>query len=343
MTSCRGTLGFADTERGTRTEAPVATKRPIRLGILGAGRILERFLPGAERSSAITLAAIASRDTERGRRVAADWGIARSFDSYDALLADSDVDAVYICLPNSFHHHWTMRSLAAGKHVICEKPYSTNASEVDEAHDRADAAGLVLTEGFMWRHGPCALRFVEELPRIGGLRTIRSTFSFSIQSETDIRLSRELAGGSLMDVGTYCVSASRLIAGREPVAAMGIAWPASSGVDDRFSGILDFGDGVVATLTSGFRSEHSGIEAIGADGSLRLDDPFMGHSTILTGSDGLTETIPLFNPYELELDNFAGAIRGEHPPRLGRADALGQARALAALYESAATGRLVTI
>ena len=321
----------------------MATTGPIRLGVLGAGRILERFLPGAQRSSAIELAAIASRDPERALRFAGDWGFAQTFATYDALLADPGVDGVYICLPNSLHHHWTMRSLAAGKHVICEKPYSTDPAEVDAAHDRADAAGLVLTEGFMWRHGPHALRFVEELPRIGELRTIRSTFSFSIGSETDIRLSRELAGGSLMDVGTYCVSASRLIAGREPVAAMGIAWPAPSGVDDRFSGILDFGDGVVATLTSGFRSEHSGIEAIGADGSLRLDDPFVGQGTILIGPDGVEETIPAFNAYELELDNFAEAIRGEHPPRLGRADALGQARALAALYESAASGRLVTI
>ncbi len=321
----------------------MASIRPIRLGILGAGRILDRFLPGAERSPAIELNAIASRDAERGRRFAAERGIARSFDSYEELLANPDVDAVYICLPNSLHHPWTMRSLGAGKHVICEKPYSTRVSEVEEAHDRADAAGLVLTEGFMWRHSPHALRFVEELPRIGDLRTIRSTFSFSIDSETDIRLSRELAGGSLMDVGTYCVSASRLIAGREPVAAMGIAWPAPSGVDDRFSGILDFGDGVVATLTSGFRSDHSGIEAIGSLGSLRLDGPFLGGETTLTGPDGFEAEIPKVNSYELELDDFAAAIRGEHPVRLGRADALGQALALAALYESAASGSLVAI
>jgi predicted dehydrogenase len=195
----------------------------------------------------------------------------------------------------------------------------------------------------MWRHGPHALRFVEELRRIGELRTIRTTFSFQIESEADIRLSRELAGGSLMDVGTYCVSASRLIAGREPVAALGVAWPAASGVDERFGGILDFGGGLVATLTSGFRSEHSGIEAIGSDGSLRLDDPFAGRATRLIGSDGFVVDIPQVNPYELELDDFAGAIRGEHPVRLGRADMLGQARALAALYESAATGRRVAV
>jgi predicted dehydrogenase len=146
-----------------------------------------------------------------------------------------------------------------------------------------------------------------------------------------------------MDVGTYCASASRLIAGREPLAAVGIAWPAASGVDDRFSGILDFGEGVVATLTSGFQSEHSGMEAIGSRGSLWLDDSFQGRATKLIGPDGFVEDIPLVNPYELELDDFAAAIRGEHPVRLGRADMLGQARTLAALYESAATGELTNV
>ena len=316
---------------------------PVRLGILGTGGILARFLPGARRSVAIEVAAVSSRDGDRARAFAADEGIPRSFGSYDELLADPDVDAVYIPLPNGMHHPWTMRALAAGKHVICEKPYSTSAAEVDEAHDLADASGLVLTEGFMWRHGPHALRFVEELPRIGDLRTIRATFSFQIESEDDIRLSRELAGGSLMDVGTYCVNAARLLVGREPLFAMGVAWPAASGVDERFSGILDFGDGVVATLTSGFRSRHSGIEAIGSVGSLRLDDPFAGRATKLTGSDGFEVDIPKVDPYELELDDFAAAIRGRHPVRLGRADMLGQARALGALYESAATGRLTTV
>jgi predicted dehydrogenase len=315
----------------------------VRLGIMGTGGILERFLPGAQRSRAIEVAAVASRDGERARTFAAGRAIPTGYGSYEALLADPDIDAVYIPLPNSMHHSWTMRSLEAGKHVICEKPYSTTAAEVDAAHDLADARGLVLTEGFMWRHGPHATRFVDELPRVGELRTIRATFSFQIESEDDIRLNRELAGGSLMDVGTYCVNASRLLAGREPIAALGIAWPAASGVDDRFNGILDFGEGLVATVTSGFRSRHAGIEAIGSEGSLRLDDPFAGRATKLVGSDGFEAEIPQVNPYELELDDFAAAIRGEHPARLGRADMIGQARALDALYASAATGRIVRL
>ena len=317
--------------------------RPVRLGIIGTGLILDRFMPGAARSAAIDVVAIASRDAERARQVAAQRSIGRAFGSYDALLADATVDAVYICLPNALHHEWTMRSLAAGKHVLCEKPYSTSAAEVDQAHDLAEARGLIVTEGFMWRHGPHALRFAQELPRVGELRTIRTTFSFSIESAADIRLSPELAGGSLMDVGTYCVSAARLLAGREPLTALGVAWPAAPDVDERFSGILDFGEGVVGTLTSGFRSDHSGIEAIGSAGSLRLDDPFAGRATRLIGSDGDSIEIPQVNPYELELDDFAAAIAGEHPARLGRDDALGQARALAALYESAATGRATPV
>ena len=317
------------------------TSRRVRLGIIGTGSILDRFLPGARRSSSIDVIAIASRDSDRAWAAAAARSIPRSFGSYDDLLADRDVDAVYICLPNSMHHSWSMRSLAAGKHVLAEKPYSTSVVEVQAAHDLAEASGLVLTEGFMWRHGPHALRFADELSRVGELRTVRSTFSFQIESEEDIRLSRELAGGSLMDVGTYCVNAARLFVGREPVAATGVAWPAPSGVDDRFSGILDFGDGIVATFTSGFRSRHSGIEAIGSAGSLRLDDPFAGRATTLVGSDGFEAAIPAVDPYELELDDFAAAIRGQHPVRLGRADMVGQARALAALYESAATGRTV--
>jgi xylose dehydrogenase (NAD/NADP) len=315
----------------------------VRLGIIGTGSILARFMPGAARSASTATVAIASRDPERARAAAATYGIPRAHGSYDALLADPDVDAVYICLPNSMHHDWTMRSLRAGKHVICEKPYSTSAVEVTDAHDLAGASGLVLTEGFMWRHGPHALRFAHELPRIGELRTIRSTFSFRIGSRQDVRLSRELAGGSLMDVGTYCVSAARLLAGREPIAAFGVAWPAPPAVDEGFSGILDFGAGLTAMLTSGFHSEHSGIEAIGSEGSLRLDDPFAGRATKLIGSDGFVADVPKVDPYELELDDFAAAIRGERPVLLGRADMLGQARALGALNESAATGRLVEL
>ena len=317
----------------------MASTDQLRWGILGTGGILDRFLPGAERSARTDVVAIASRDAERARSFAASRGIGRAFGSYEALLADPEIDAVYICLPNSLHHEWTMLALAAGKHVLCEKPYTIRPAEVDEAHDLADAAGLVLTEGFMWRHTPHATRFADELPRIGDLLTIRSTFSFRLESEADVRLSRELAGGSLMDVGTYCVSASRLIAGSEPATATGVAWPAPSGVDERFSGILEFGDGVVATLTSGFRSNRAGIEAIGTEGWLRLDDPFAGRATRLTGADGFEAAIPKVNPYELELDDLAGAVRGEHPPRLGRADARGQAAALAALYQAADTGR----
>lgn len=141
--------------------------------------------------------------------------------SYEALLADPGVDAIYICLPNALHHRWTMAALAAGKHVLCEKPYTRRPDEVTEAFDAADAAGLVLMEAFMWRHTPPARRFVELLPTIGELQQIRSTFSFSLDDGADIRLSSELEGGSLMDVGTYCVNAARLLAAANPSRPLG--------------------------------------------------------------------------------------------------------------------------
>jgi len=309
-------------------------------GGIGRSHIVEGFVPNADKFKVL---AICDLDPGRMNGLADEFKIERRVANFDDLLKMDDLDVIDICTPPMVHYPMILAALAAGKHVICEKPYSTSAAEVEEAHDLADASGLVLTEGFMWRHGPHAIRFLEELPRIGELRTVRATFSFQIESEDDIRLSRELAGGSLMDVGTYCVSAARLLVGREPLWAMGVAWPAESGVDERFSGILDFGDGVVATLTSGFRSRHSGIEAIGSEGSLRLDDPFAGRATKLVGSDGFEVTIPKVDPYELELDDFAAAIRHERPVRLGRADMLGQARALGALYESAASGRVVAV
>ncbi|MFL5777549.1 MAG: Gfo/Idh/MocA family protein [Chloroflexota bacterium] len=309
---------------------------PLRLGIIGTGGILERFLPGADRAPSVEVVAIASRDRQRARAFASERGIGRAYGGYDELLADQDVDAVYICLPNSMHHAWTMRALAAGKHVVAEKPYSFHPDEPVAAHDAADRAGLVLTEGFMWRHTPHALRFVELLPAVGELRTIRSTFSFNIASDIDIRLDASLEGGSLADVGTYCVNAARLVAGREPQTAFGLAEIGRSGVDERFSGILDFGDGLVGTFTCGFRSEHATLEAIGSAGSLRLVGPFAGRATVISGPDGET-LVESVNPYELELEDFAAAVRGEHPQRLGRSDAVGQTRALAALQESART------
>jgi D-xylose 1-dehydrogenase (NADP+, D-xylono-1,5-lactone-forming) len=320
----------------------MATRKRIRWGIVGTGDINRRLLPGARQSDELEVVAVASRSPERARAFAAEMGIPRAFGSYEALLADPDVDAVYVCLPNSMHHEWTMHALAAGKHVLAEKPYSTKPAEVTEAFDAADRAGLVLCEGFMWRHTPQTERLREIVPSLGELQTVRGSFSFLLENLRDIRMNADLAGGSLMDLGCYCVSAARLITGEEPERVYAESVIGPTGVDVRMAGILHFPGGVTAELNCGFTSDHMSLEAIGTAGWVQVPDPFHGLRGVLIRNETEIRTeVP--NPYRLELENIGAAIRGEGTPLLGRADAMGQARTLEALYRSAATGTPVTL
>jgi predicted dehydrogenase len=312
--------------------------RPIRWGLLGTGGITSKLLAGARAAPSAEIVAVGSRSEERAAGYAAANAIGRAHGSYEALLADPDVDAVYNALPNTLHHPWTLRALAAGKHVLVEKPYSRRPTDVDEAFDAAERAGLVLSEAFMWRHHPQAGRFVDRLAEVGELQIIRSTFSWSLHDQANVRLRADLEGGSLLDVGCYCVSGARLLTGEEPEAVLGTASMGASGVDLRFSGLLRFPSGVVAEFTSGFTASHRGLEAIGSNGSILATDPWHGQPAVLW-RDGQAEEFPAADPYALELEDMAAAIHGERPPRLGRADALGQARTLAALLRSADTGR----
>ena len=319
------------------------TARPaIRWGILGTGHINRRFLVGAHESPDVDIVAVGSRAGARAAEFAKANEIPRSHGSYEALLADPDVEAVYICLPNSLHHPWTMAALAAGKHVLCEKPYSRRPADVTAAFDAADAAGLVLQEAFMWRHTPAAKRLPELLPRIGELQHIRATFSFRLGDPANVRLSAELEGGSLMDVGCYGVSGSRLLANADPTAVFGTSTIGPTGVDLRFVGVLRFANGVTAEIASAFTSQHRGLEAIGSEGSLLVPDPWSEWiERIVCNGEEIRVEAP--NAYRCELEDMAAAIRGERQPLLGRADALGQARTIAALYESASTGAEVPL
>jgi len=317
---------------------------PVRWGILGTGGITGALLRGAGRTDAVEVVAVGSRTADRATAYATEHGIARAHASYEALLADPDVEAVYISLPNSLHHPWTMRALQAGKHVLCEKPYSRHHADVVSAFDLAERARLVLCEGFMWRHHPQARTFVELLPELGELQTIRSTFSFVLDRPNDIRLRSDLDGGSLMDVGTYCISGARLLTGEEPDLVYGMQVIGPSGVDVRFNGLLHFPGGAVAEFMSGFETDHRGLEAIGSEGSARLTNPWLPDDPdpILI-RDGVETAIDFFDPYRLELEDVSGAIRERRPTLLGRADALGQARAIEALYRSAELGTSVRV
>ena len=314
----------------------------VRWGILGPGSIAARFMRNAREAAHAEVVAVGSRTPERAAAFAATFGISRAHASYEALLDDAAVDAVYIGLPNSLHHPWTMRALAAGKHVLCEKPYSRHPAEVAEAFDAADAAERVLMEAFMWRHTPQARRFVELLPEVGRLQAIRASFSFRIEDQADVRLTADLDGGSLMDVGCYSVSGARLVAGSEPLRVLGEQTLASSGVDMTFAGLLRFPDEVIATITSGFTSDDASLEAVGDASILVMRSPWQGKARALWLGDREIPVTPV-DPYPLELENMSAAILGEAEPLLGREDALGQARAIAALYESATSGAAVAV
>jgi D-xylose 1-dehydrogenase (NADP+, D-xylono-1,5-lactone-forming) len=313
----------------------------VRWGILSTANINEKVLAGVSGSETVDVVAVGSRSAERAREFADEHGIPRAHGSYEELLADDEVEAVYIPLPNGMHVEWTLASLAAGKHVLIEKPFSPHPEEVERCFDAADEAGLVLSEAFMWRHHPQADRLLELVREgaIGELRLVRACFSFSLAQRPNVRWDAELEGGALMDVGCYCISGSRLLAGEpERVQAEAVSGP--SGVDSRFAGVMRFAGDVVATFDCGFdvppRDE---LEAIGSEGSLFVDDPWhcVEQCIELRRADGTSERIEVerHNPYRLELEDVSAAIRGEREPRLGRADALGQARTIEALLRSA--------
>jgi xylose dehydrogenase (NAD/NADP) len=313
---------------------------PVAWGILSTARINRHVLVGARKSNRVEIVAVASRDDARAEAYARKHGIPRSHGSYEALLADDAVEAVYIPLPNSMHVEWTIRALQAGKHVLCEKPLARRAADAEHAFDVAEEAGRFLMEAFMYRHNPQTRRLVElvDAGAVGQLRLIRAAFSFTVEGSTNIRLLAELDGGALMDVGCYCVSASRLLAG-EPVRVNGEQLSAR-GVDVRFAGTMRFDNDVIGQFDCGldlpFRDE---LEVIGSDGSLFLDDPWHCRSPLIElrragGSERIE--IDLADSYQLELENLSEAIRGEAEPLLGREDAVGQARSLEELYRAAA-------
>jgi xylose dehydrogenase (NAD/NADP) len=321
----------------------------LRLGLLSTANINREIVDAAALAEEVEVVAVASRDLGRAEAYARERGLARAHGSYDALLADTDVDAVYVSLPNGLHHEWTMRSLAAGKHVLCEKPYSRHPDEVEEAFAAAARAGLVLMEAFMYRHHP-QTRVVAELVRdgaIGSPRLVLAAFTFELGSLEDIRADAGLDGGALMDVGCYCVSGLRLIAG-EPDSAVGEQIVGATGVDMSFRGALHFPEGAVGQLRCSLEApRHQELTVVGEDGSLRVEAPWRvdwGGEVLLERDDELTRVdVPEAVSYVRQLQNLAAAAAGVAPALLGRDDALGQARAIDALYRSAEAGASVPL
>jgi predicted dehydrogenase len=308
-------------------------------GLLSTARINDAVLAGAARSDRVRVAAVASRDQGRADAYARERGIERAYGSYEALLADPDVEAIYISLPNSLHVEWSIRALEAGKHVLCEKPLDRRPERVEEAFDAAERADRFLMEAFMYRHHPRTKRLAE-LARdgaVGELRLIRAAFSFPLTELGDVRMRPELDGGALMDVGCYCVSLSRLLAG-EPEAVTAAQVLGSTGVDVRFAGTLAFPGDVVAHFDCGMDlPRRSELEVVGSEGVLFVDGPYGDGRELELRSGDRVERIEVeqADRYQLQLENFGDAIRGRADPLLAREDAVGQARAIDLLYRAA--------
>jgi predicted dehydrogenase len=314
----------------------------LRWGILSTANISGALLQSGHGE----FVAVASRSAERAQAFARERGITRAHGSYEGLLADPEVDAVYVPLPNSMHAEWSIRALEAGKHVLCEKPMSRHPDDVERAFDVAEREGLVLMEAFMWRHHPQLERARELIAEgtLGALKVIRAAFSFTGRSAGDIRLQHALEGGGLMDVGCYCISGCRAVAGTDPERVYGEQVLGGDGVDVAFAATLRFPGDVLATFDCGMSyAARDELEAVGDDGSLFLDDPWHGREAVIEvrRPDRSTERVEVgrANSYALELRNFEAAVRGEAPPLLGRDDAVAQARVIAALYRSVDEGR----
>jgi xylose dehydrogenase (NAD/NADP) len=319
---------------------------PVRWGFLSTAQINDAVLRGARKSDRLEVVAVASRDQRRAEAYARERGIPRAHGSYEALLEDPDVEAVYISLPNSLHVDWSIRALEAGKHVLCEKPLDRRPEEVERAFDAAEAADRLLMEAFMWRHHPQSHRLKELVDEgaIGELRLVRAAFSFQLTRLEDVRMRPELDGGSLMDVGCYCISGARFLAG-EPETVFGEQVLSATGVDVRFAATMRFPGDVLAHFDCAFDlPRRNELEAVGSGGSLRLPDPWIIDERALElRCDGRVEAVPVghTNKYQLELENLGDAIRGRADPLLGREDAVSQARALDAVLRSAAAGEPV--
>jgi D-xylose 1-dehydrogenase (NADP+, D-xylono-1,5-lactone-forming) len=321
---------------------------PITWGILSTADINRKVIPGAHASDQIDLLAVASRDPARAAAYAREWEIERAYGSYEELLEDPDIEAVYISLPNTMHCEWSIRALEAGKHVLCEKPMSRSAAEVEGAFAAAERTGRQLSEAFMYRHNPQTKRLRElvEEGAIGELQIVRAAFSYSLYDAENIRLRTDVDGGSLMDVGCYCVSGSRLLAG-EPESVHGLQFLGPTGTDWVFAGAMRFPGDVFALFDCGTSlPNRDELEAVGTEGSLFLDDPWHCNLPVIElRRNGEVERIELEfeDSYRLELENLSAAIRGEAGLLLGREDAVAQARAIEALSRSAEAGEAVRL
>jgi xylose dehydrogenase (NAD/NADP) len=315
----------------------------LRWGILGTARINRRLIPAIRAARRSSLVAVASRDRARAEAFAKVWEIPQAVDGYQRLLDDPSIDAIYIPLPNSEHVRWTLASIAARKHVLCEKPLALDPAHVDQIVAAATAAKICVEEGFMYRHEPLTTK-VLELVRGGALGTVRaivSGFTFTLTAGNNVRLDPALGGGALWDLGCYPVTYARLIADRDPKMVFGSAHWTAGGVDEEFVGMLRFPGGTTATIYAGFIAAYrTWLEVLGSDGALTVPNPFRPGplETLELERAGKVERIDVHGSPEIfvrEVEDFEACVLDGALPVVSLAESRRTAAILSALYVSA--------
>jgi predicted dehydrogenase len=324
---------------------------PLRWGVLGVAKINDRLLPAFAAAENARLVAIASRDAGRAKAAAAAAGIPKAYGHYDQLLADPDVEAVYVPLPNTLHAPWTKRAADAGKHVLCEKPLAATAVEAAELAAYCKAAGVRLMDGFMWPHHArtARLRQVIDAGDIGKVRHVAGAFTFTLPLDApNIRLRADTAGGSLLDVGCYPVYGIRWAYRAEPVRVTATA-TMRGGVDVEMSGTVEFGGGRTGAFDCGFTAPlRQWLEVIGTTGVIRVHEMWVPHGPadyIIDREGRRPETVVVEGRDQIVcmLEDFGRAVRAGRDPEPTPDEAVKTLRVLDALAQSAREGRAVEV
>lgn len=320
----------------------------LRWGILGGARILRKTIPALQGTKNGEVVGIASRTEERAREFANKHGISRVFESYEALLASPDIDAVYIPLPNALHLEWILKSLDAGKHVLCEKPLAMSVTECEEIARKADATGLKVLEGFAYRFHPRFEKLQELLEArvVGKLTFVHVGHTFDAGGDDNIRWYTGLGGGALFDTGCYCVNVSRMVTAQEParVAVFGNYRDAndSGRIEVSIAGMLRFPGNATALFDTGLNLERRNfLEITGTEGRLYLDNPFglLEEDSVLEehhfGQDTTYHAVKGENHFVRMGEHFANSVLSGTPLRYDLRDAANNARVLEALDRAA--------
>jgi D-xylose 1-dehydrogenase (NADP+, D-xylono-1,5-lactone-forming) len=323
----------------------------LRWGILGVARINRALIPPLQASDRNQLVGIASRDEGRAREAAQQWRIPKHYGSYEAMLADPDIDVVYVPLPNDLHVEWTVRAARAGKHVLCEKPLALSVEDVDRIAEAARESGVVVAEAFMYRHHPQTLRVREMAAsgELGRVRLVHGSFTFNLDRADDVRLNPAQGGGSVWDIGCYPVSFARVVLAEEAVEAFGWSVTEGAGVDTTFAGQLRFPSGALASFDCGFRAPfRTRIEVVGEKAIVVVPRPFKpGEEERILVNRGTDEpeeiVIPGADLYRGEVEDLYDAAILHRSPRVSLADSRANVATLAALLRSAREGRPVPV